>query len=467
MRLVAIPVVFLLGSFASRALLAHHPSSIAVDLAQPLPVATTWHAYGILTWVVLVATIAVAAIPYALVLRQDAPPVRTTVLVSAAAMIAGFFYTPLFSSDVYAYAAFGEMMRLGLDAYRLTLLPHGNALFDAAIWQWHNPLPLCVYGEAFVALSRMLIGLAAPFGVVAQLNILRITACVALAASIPLTYAALDGDPSRRRFAAAFVGLNPVAIWSAVEGHNDTIMLAIVLAGFALLRRRNGLLGACVVALGALVKVPALLAAGGLAINAIVKQKASVRTLSGLAAGIVLVALLSIPWAKGVQHGVLPHGVYEPLASPQGFIVSLARLAVPNDALAGIVASIIGITGIIILAVMGFRRLRDRGADAWCYFALAAWIAIPNPYPWYTVWIIPLGAVARDARLRAAILAVAFTSFMRYLPDAVDIPGPALNLALSAVTLLPYGFLIPPKRAKTGRRTYASSASSSSIKTEI
>ena len=447
MRLIAIPVVFLLGSFASRALLAHHPSSIAVDLAQPLPVATTWHAFGILMWIVLAATIAVAAIPYAAVLRRPAPPVRTTVLASAAAMIAGFFYTPLFSSDVYAYAAFGEMMRLGMDPYRLTLLPHGNALFDAAIWQWHNPLPLCVYGEAFVALSRALIALAAPLGLVAQLNILRITACLALLACMPLMSAALDGDIARKRFAAAFVGLNPVAIWSAVEGHNDTIMLAIVLAGFALLRRRSDLLGACVVALGALVKVPALLAAGGLAVNAIVKQKASARTLSGLAAGIALVALLSIPWAQGVRHGVLPHGVYEPLASPQGFIVSLARLIVPNAALAGALASVIAAIGMTILAAIGFRRLRDRGADAWCYFALAAWIAIPNPYPWYTVWVIPLGAIARDARLRAAILAVAFTSFMRYTPDAVDIPGPALNLALSAVTLLPYAFLVLPRRA--------------------
>jgi len=232
-----------------------------------------------------------------------------------------------------------------------------------------------------------------------------------------------------------------------VEGHNDTIMLAIVLAGFALLRRRSDLLGACVVALGALVKVPALLAAGGLAVNAIVKQKASARTLSGLAAGIALVALLSIPWAQGVRHGVLPHGVYEPLASPQGFIVSLARLIVPNAALAGALASVIAAIGMTILAAIGFRRLRDRGADAWCYFALAAWIAIPNPYPWYTVWVIPLGAIARDARLRAAILAVAFTSFMRYTPDAVDIPGPALNLALSAVTLLPYAFLVLPRRA--------------------
>ena len=46
----------------------------------------------------------------------------------------------------YAYAAYGELLRDGANPYAHQLLPQGIPIFDAAIVQWGNPPPVCVYG---------------------------------------------------------------------------------------------------------------------------------------------------------------------------------------------------------------------------------------------------------------------------------------------------------------------------------
>ena len=54
------------------------------------------------------------------------------------------------------------------------------------------------------------------------------------------------------------------------------------------------------------------------------------------------------------------------------------------------------------LAVLVLWRTRSMTTpiDRWCMVALAAWIAIPNPYPWYALWLLPLAAFAHDRRVR-------------------------------------------------------------------
>src|SRR6516164_901313 len=131
MRLIAPALAIFAGALASRLLLHAAPSSIAVDLAQPLAVATNWHAFGFVTWLLLACTLGVAGIAYADVMRERPKRAQTLPFVlaaSAIALVAGFYFIPLFSSDVYAYAAYGEMARTGLNPYTSTTLPKDNPL---------------------------------------------------------------------------------------------------------------------------------------------------------------------------------------------------------------------------------------------------------------------------------------------------------------------------------------------------
>ena len=436
-RLIGIPLAFACGAFASVVLVRHAPHRFSVDVAQPLAVATNWNAYGAWNVALLALTLLAAAIAYVAVLRAPEPPsLRASLAIAGVSLATLWWYVPLFSSDLYAYAAYGEMSRLRIDPYHRALLPHANALIDAARWQWSGAIPLCVYGAGFVAIARLLVTLVAPLGIVAQLDAFRIlSACALLLAGALLAH--VGGDARRGRVAAAALLLNPVALWSANEGHNDTILIAIVLAGIVLIRRAP-LVGAMLAALGALVKAPAFVAASALACDGLIMHVPTRRRLVlGAAIGATIAAAASRAWFDGVGGGVLPHGVYAPLASAHALPVAFAHLVIADTPVANAVGVVLAATWVLALVAAASKRLRARDRDGWMLLAFALWIAIPNPYPWYTLWLLPLVAFIRDPRLVTALIALSFVSLARYVPDAVGTPTTLGNLGLSIVAALP------------------------------
>jgi hypothetical protein len=251
-RALLIPAALLAAALISRVLLTHAPARLAADFAQPLVVVTDWNALGAALLAVLAAALVGAGIVYWSIVRSPGDlSIAGTIAVIAAALVAAWCVPVLFSSDVYAYAAYGELARLGADPYARVPLARGNAIFDAATWQWGNPLPVCVYGPAFVALARAIVTLFAPLGTLAALQGMRALASAALPACAFLAYHAYPGDRAQRTRAAATIGLNPVAIWCAAEGHNDALALAVALGGFVLARRGWLGVGAATVALSA------------------------------------------------------------------------------------------------------------------------------------------------------------------------------------------------------------------------
>ena len=225
-----IALTFAAGTIAGRSLLHVLPSRFAVDLAQPLVVTTNWNGYGVMFWLVLAAVVAIAFIPYTAQLRAPLS-LSGTLAASALALGAAFFWLPLMSSDVYAYAAYGEMARLGLDPY-LYHQSLADALVQAANWQWRPvQVPVCVYGPAFVLVAQAVVAALHEAGIAAVLDGFRLLSCAALLLCGYLAYV-IDGNR-----AAAFIACNPVALFTAIEGHNDTLMVAVVLAGVALARR--------------------------------------------------------------------------------------------------------------------------------------------------------------------------------------------------------------------------------------
>lgn len=408
-----------------RGALGSHVTSAAT---QPIVIVTNWGAHGGVMLSLLVLTIAIAGFFYWRFVERAAVLSVTALLVILIAALAAAWCVPvLFSSDVYAYAAYGELAALGINPYaHAPPGTHDVLLLDAA-WQWSGTFPICVYGPAFVGLMRAIVGVLAPLGTLAQLDGIRLAASAALVASVPLAYAAFPGDRGAKMRAAVTIAANPVAVWCAAEGHNDAIALAVVLAGFAVARGGLPGLGATIVAFSALVKLPGVLAALALGLR---ERRATL----GAAIGIALVAGFSIPLFIGIATDFAPHAQYGAQASLQGVV---APLSVP---LAWFAAACV----CAILAVNAIARLRKGSDDGWVWLGLAGWVLIPNPYPWYGVWLVALAALAPRTRAATAAILLSFTALLRYIPDAVGTPSPAQAVGLSIAAALPLLLLVPP-----------------------
>ena len=320
---------------------------------QPLTVVTDWGAAGVAPLGALLAAVAVAAVFYCRALRRThRVPLHVVLALTAGGLAIGWCAPVLFSSDVYAYAAYGEMARIGLNAYAQAPVNSTDLVVRAAQLQWVSAFPICVYGPAFLGLARVVVMVFAPLGLLAQLDAFRVLACVALLLCVVLAYGAFEGDRAARLRCAATIGLNPVAIWCAVEGHNDAIALSAVFAGLVLVRRRLFAIGAAVVAFSALVKSPGIAAALALAF-------AQRRARVGAIAGVAIVLALSFPLLAAVATRLAPHGTYGPQASLQAIFFPASPFAAWGVALA--VSTLLAARGVEL-----FRRHVARRMDlAW------------------------------------------------------------------------------------------------------
>jgi hypothetical protein len=298
------------------------------------------------------------------------------------------------------------MLAHGIDPYSHARLTLHDPLLDAAQWQWGNPLPLCVYGPLFLGIARIAV-IAAPFSAAAPIWLLRIAACAALLACGALALRAYTWLPQRERLrAACIIALNPAAIWACAEGHNDVFAIACVLAGMALVRRAP-FWGALLAGLAGAIKAPAAAAA-------LVTTRASrLGSLTGLA----VTAIVSMPLLYAATHDLAPHGHFAPNFSPAFFF----SLFLPLPAA-------LGITALCAIALIAFGRARA------AYLVLALLMLVPNPYPWYGIWLLPVAAALRSRGEQAALLAASLLLLLRYFGESSSLLWPVSEAAIVLAT---------------------------------
>lgn len=435
---IGVPAALLLAGVIVRLLRVAAPREIVVDLAQPLVVVTNWGSYGRTIFCVIFAMLALATIAYVHVVRnlwdddeRYALRAGSIALLAAIAAIAAWLIPVMLSSDVYAYAAYGELARLGQNPYAHAPLPAANPIFDAAIWQWGNPIPICVYGPLFVVVAQAVVTALHPLGTALQLDGLRAVSALSLVLCIPLAFAAYPGTTFARSIAAFTIGLNPVALWCAAEGHNDALALAVVLAGVALARNGQPFAGAAIAGLAGTVKLPGVL-------GAIPGSMAGNRARIGAVIGAIAAFALSIPLLHAVTTELAPQGRFAPEASLEAIVKPLAFIVVRDDGAATTIAFAVAAIAALACAARGLARLHCARIEGWIYVALGAWLLIPNPYPWYSLWLLPLAAAAPGTRPAIVALWLSLFSMLRYVPDAVGAPAPAGAAILGAIATLPF-----------------------------
>ena len=428
LALAGVPLAFGAGALAShRVLPALGVSARALD--QPLLVVTSWGGSGFVAWGLLAATIAAASIPYAIAageaerIERSRFAILGVIVASVLASAAAAAFRFVFSSDVYAYAAYGALLAAGGDPYRphvmsQTLLAT-PAFADAVRFEWPS-LPTCVYGPAFLYLASALVA-GTHADLAAVLRGMRALAVVAFAASLALI---ARSAPDRRPLIAALVGLNPVAIWSVAEGHNDALVLMFAAAG-ALVARARPMFGGAVIALASVLKAIAVPVALGFA--ALARRRDA-------CAG----ALIGLILAAGAQAAAIGAAGGLQVMVATDFVGT--RDAALSEGLRGVMALAVLMTTLVLWG--GGARLRGLAAGA-----LVVWLLLPHHYAWYGLWLLPLAAVTSRTSEGKALLAATFCGLLRYLPDAAGFAAAVPWTGLLAASIPTAILLVPPMSA--------------------
>lgn len=326
-----------------------------------------------------------------LVLRRSGSGLAVVCAIAAAIQLIPLGGPLLLSRDVYSYWAYARVAaQHDRDPYVTSpaRFPRDPATRDVARG-WRTTTS--VYGPAFTATSIAVDDTASSPESVA----LVFRALAALAAIGAALLAAVIAR--RRSFAAAFVGWNPLlAIGFAGGGHNDALMLVLLLAALALARHRRDVASGAVWILAGAMKAPVLFLLPLELLQARRRLWLGV-ALAALVGSIFATLAFGTSWLTSLSR----LGNHE---SRYALPVRLEQVGVP-DRVAHLLAVATLVAGGVWLARQSLRG-RPRLALGFCLLV----ITTPWLLPWYASWPVALAAVEEDGA--AQVLALALAAYL-------------------------------------------------------
>lgn len=361
-----------------------------------------------------------------------AAPARAQLRAAALWALPLLLAPPVFSRDVYAYAAQGALVHAGLDPYTLGPAALPGPLADSVAAQYAGaPSP---YGPVFLGLAGRVVALTGQHVVPAVL-LLRLLAVAGLGLVAWALPRLAPGDPGR----ALWLGLvNPLVLLHGVGGaHNETLMAGLLVAGVAVGRPGRApddgpgaagprflALAAVLVTGGALVKLPAL---AGLAVLPD-RRPRPLALATGVAVLTTAVATavsgLSLGWLRTSTAGVQGPSLLSPV---YGLGRALQAAGVPHGLDAARTAGILlgaVVAVALLLAAPRLGALRALGGTL-----LAVAVLAPAVQPWYLLWGLPPLAAAVGRKGTRALAAASAVLCLAVLPSGVPVlQGPVWGL---------------------------------------
>jgi alpha-1,6-mannosyltransferase len=325
---------------------------------------------------------------------------------------------PLFSRDLYSYVAQGLLAARRLNPYTtppsvLHALPVYSGI--ASVWQ-HTPAP---YGPLALLATLGSVKLSGS-SLASQLITMRlaeVVGVVLMGILIPKIARRLGADPALGFWLGV---LSPLSLISLLaSGHNEGLMLGLLLAAVLAFLDERPLAGSALGAAAAAVKLPAALAIA----FPVMSRLRSSKTGRGRLVALVLLTSAAV-WAlltvlTGFGLGWL---------SSKAFTIpaQLRTLATPSVALGVFIASIFHVLGIsvatqhIVTVTRSLVSVVTVGALAWLLWSahrydwvrllglslLLVAVGSPTLWPWYFTWgICVLAATAAQRSIALAILA--------------------------------------------------------------
>ncbi|MGA2037014.1 MAG: polyprenol phosphomannose-dependent alpha 1,6 mannosyltransferase MptB, partial [Acidimicrobiales bacterium] len=346
---------------------------------------------------------------------------------------------PLFSRDIYSYAAQGEMVTQGINPY-----VHGPSALGGSpylslvdpLWR-HSPAP---YGPAWERLSGWIVQLS-NHDVLTAIVGFRVVALIGvtlLAWGVPVLARSIGRDASG---AFALAVLNPLVLLDLLGGsHNDALMLGLLVAGCALARRRKILAGLLLCALAAEVKIPALVGAafigwwwagaGSSWRQRLVRVTSALLSTAGLMVTIGAICGLGWRWVDGLSNPGAVVSWLDPstavgllLAHVAGFL-GYARHQTAFVQSARAVA--LGIATVLsIRLLVRSERVGELQAIGWSLLAFV--ILGPVVWPWYETWGFVFLAVVAEGWILPLVLVLSSVACF------ANVPKPGLLIAANPI----------------------------------
>jgi hypothetical protein len=427
-------------------------SSVARAILTIVPKGTAASALGATTMTLGLALVLGAWIVLGLLLKKGAelrPLYRITCAWSAPLLIG----PPIFSRDLYSYAADGMMVTRHINPYE-----HGPAALGASSFlapvshTWlTTPSP---YGPLFLRLANVAVRLSGGSVVtsIMLLRLLEIGGVVLIAASLPHLARAAGKDPAR----AIWLGVcNPLILFHFISGgHNDALMIGLIVAGLAVgIVGSRPLLGVLICMVAATIKAPAVIPAAFILLDAVrngprERRLPTFAKLAGAGGG----AFIAVSWACNLGWGWIGAlgipGTNRLLLTPTTFLAHWVSAVVGHESLvlnlvrvAAGGATVAGVTYLL-------WRAPKIGTVRACGIALALVVALgPVLLPWYALWgLVVLAAVGRRIERGFAIFASLVLALM-VQPSGSSMPDVILMAAVVVLTIAALAIAWRPVRA--------------------
>jgi hypothetical protein len=351
-----------------------------------------------------IGAIAFAAVAFLLVLREawcGTLSLRSVVGLAVAYHVVVLLLPLLFSRDVYSYAFTGRIAgTYHANPYVLTPSEFPGDPLAAFVGPKWVSTP-SVYGPLFTMIAS---GVSNAVGSIAgEIVAFRLIAASASLGTIALVaWLARRAFPSRRAFAVAALGLNPVVLFQSVgSGHNDLLVAFGIVAALALRSSRRGLPATGALALATLVKITAAVPLALLVVAAVARRPRHERARAlaahlGVAAGLALAFSAPFLQTKDPTLGMAELAGHEGWLAPSRLFRRVLD-AVSGDTL-GLVARVV-FPAILVVTLFAIGRwLLRRGVAltwvnegaAWGWGLLCLMLLGPVLLPWYVTWALPL-----------------------------------------------------------------------------
>jgi hypothetical protein len=362
--------------------------------------------------------------------RERGVPVRKLAVIFAIWVLPLLVAPPLFSRDVYSYAAQGDMVTHGITPYQ-----YGPSVLGAGPYVTNvDPLwgsAAAPYGPVFLRLDGLIVTLTAhnPLATVVGLRFLALVGVILLAVFIPKLAEACGRDPAT---AFTLAVLNPITLLHLIGGaHNDALMLGLLVAGVALAKRGRPVLGIVICTLAAAIKVPAavgILYIGWDWVGSGVPWRERVRPvltaclISGGVMG-VLAGVTGMGWGWLTALGT-PDAVRSMIAPTTflgtwgGHLVHALGVGPSPHAVLSIFRAL-GLAAAGVVGLVLFVRSRRVGTVQALGLTLLAIVLLgPVVQPWYVAWGLVLLAPVAAGRTRGVLIALSIGVSFLELPGA-------------------------------------------------
>ncbi len=359
---------------------------------------------------------------------------------------------PLFSRDVFSYAAQGEMTSYHLSPYVLGPFSLGASPFVPPVDPlWANtPAP---YGPFFLFLDGSIDKLSGHREIftVVGLRLLEVVGVALIGYGVAILARGLGRDPGE-----AFVlsALNPLVLLTLIGGaHNDAIMAGFLIVGLALAVQRHPLWALFFVSVATAIKAPAAIGLAFVAWNWLPHSTIRQKVKPFAVGGVIVIATLGVSsllagFGFGWINNLLTNGTVRSWAAPAtGVGMAITNLTHALGLTSISLASVLSVTRFIgLLAAAGFSlwllwHSSSRGWVRSLGLSLILFVELgPVVQPWYLAWGLVVLAASYQGREHFWLLLLSITGPFLGLPGgrvllADLVHSNPLLIALAVATL--------------------------------